>query len=48
MHFRVVCPQCDRVIAQCRCMDPNKSVRLELCDECRPAMADPLEGRDGP
>lgn len=29
------CSSCDTVISQCRCMDKNKTVIYELCEECK-------------
>ena len=33
-HFKRVCRKCGRVIAQCRCITPNKPIEYALCDEC--------------
>jgi len=34
-HFITKCSCCDTVIAQCRCIDTNKTVLYELCITCR-------------
>ena len=34
-HKIVKCIKCEKVISQCRCMDMNKPVEYELCDECK-------------
>lgn len=33
-HAILKCEICSAVIAQCRCADPNKTVRLSRCDNC--------------
>ena len=33
-HYKVVCPECDTVIRQCRCMSPNKAIQYERCSRC--------------
>jgi len=33
-HYTEVCGKCGTVISQCRCMSPNKTTRIGLCDEC--------------
>jgi hypothetical protein len=37
MHFKVVCPECGGVVAQCRCPAPAKtqSVSAHPCAECQ-------------
>ena len=34
-HEIVKCSICKKIIAQCRCMDCNKEVRWEICEECQ-------------
>lgn len=34
-HFIKRCSVCDKVISQCRCMDKNKLVVYDTCDECK-------------
>ena len=33
-HFKTICTNCRKVINQCRCMDENKTVLYELCENC--------------
>ena len=33
-HFKEVCIGCGAVTNQCRCMDPNKTVRDTVCVDC--------------
>lgn len=33
-HFKIVC-NCGKVIKQCRCMSQNKTITIEVCDECK-------------
>lgn len=34
-HFIEKCEKCEKVVSQCRCMSPNKTIRWTICDECR-------------
>lgn len=34
-HEIVKCSKCDKVIRQCRCMDKNKPIVYEVCQECQ-------------
>jgi hypothetical protein len=34
-HFKKICTECKKVIEQCRCMDANKVVLYDICDECK-------------
>lgn len=34
-HFILKCSICGKVIAQCRCIDANKTVRYAICDSCK-------------
>ena len=34
-HYKVICSECNRVIAQCRCIDCNKEIRMSICDDCK-------------
>lgn len=34
-HFRIECKICWKIIAECRCMNKDKEVRYEVCDECK-------------
>jgi hypothetical protein len=34
-HFVEMCRYCGAVMAQCRCMEPNKQVRWSACEKCR-------------
>lgn len=36
MHGKIICSQCEVVIAQCRCMKHDKSITYQLCDKCKP------------
>ena len=38
-HYVVKCRECDRVITQCRCADPNKAVRWSICNKCAERLA---------
>ena len=33
-HFKKVCKVCNEVIAQCRCMDCNKTTEYGICAMC--------------
>ena len=33
-HFKTVC-NCGKIINQCRCMSPNKTIIIEVCDDCK-------------
>jgi hypothetical protein len=39
-HFVTKCEGCQKVIVQCRCPDPNKTVRWGMCDACTAAEAE--------
>jgi len=34
-HFMIVCKECDKIIKQCKCMDKNKEVKYDTCEECK-------------
>lgn len=34
-HFCVKCKNCQRIMAQCRCPDPNKTVTWDTCEDCK-------------
>ena len=34
-HEIVKCKVCEEVIRQCRCMDPHKDVKWEVCGKCQ-------------
>lgn len=34
-HFIEKCKVCGKVIKQCRCMDPSKSIVLNVCEKCK-------------
>jgi hypothetical protein len=34
-HFRTVCKYCAKVIAQCRCPNPNKQTIYGVCAACK-------------
>lgn len=34
-HFKEVCTECKKVVAQCRCFHPWKFVRDTICDDCK-------------
>ena len=36
-HEIVKCSKCKKIIRQCRCMDKNKPIHYEVCDECKTA-----------
>jgi len=38
-HFKTVCPICETVITQCRCMSPNKTINYIMCEKCRDKQA---------
>lgn len=33
-HYKVVCRDCEKVLAQCRCVSRGKEIVYALCDEC--------------
>lgn len=33
-HHMTVCPACNIIWEQCRCPDPNKEKKIELCPTC--------------
>ena len=33
-HGKIVCKECKKIIAQCRCIGCDKTVTESLCDEC--------------
>ena len=35
-HFCKKCKECYRVIEQCRCFDPAKTITLSICKSCKP------------
>lgn len=37
-HFKRICIECEKVIAQCRCMCKNKSIEHDVCEDCRDKM----------
>jgi len=34
-HRLIKCPECQKIIEQCRCVDLNKPVVLRVCAECQ-------------
>lgn len=34
-HFKTVCTQCGIIITQCRCPDQNKTIKWDVCDDCK-------------
>lgn len=34
-HMKAVCDTCEKVIAQCRCKDVDKTVVRYTCDDCK-------------
>lgn len=34
-HSRLSCSNCEKVIAQCRCMQCDKNQYYTLCDDCK-------------
>lgn len=40
-HFVIKCKECGAVIAQCRCPDPNKPVKYEVCEKCKQGVKQP-------
>ena len=34
-HFIMICKKCDKVIAQCKCMDKNKTKYYSTCESCK-------------
>ena len=34
-HFMTKCSKCDAIITQCRCPDPNKTIKYEICSSCK-------------
>jgi hypothetical protein len=34
-HFKIICKNCNNIIAQCRCMSSNKIIKYDLCEECK-------------
>lgn len=39
-HYKVVCKQCETIMSQCRCPDPNKKVYYEICEKCKSKVAE--------
>ena len=33
-HFKKICSVCSKVIEQCRCTDPNKTIQFDVCEDC--------------
>ena len=33
-HFKVICKDCKRVIGECRCFNPYKYEKFEVCKDC--------------
>ena len=33
-HGKIVCKECGKVIAQCRCISCDKTITESICDEC--------------
>ena len=40
VHYQVLCFKCNGVIRQCRCMDKNKPITYEICDDCGKKVAE--------
>ena len=34
-HEKIVCPKCEKVIKQCRCIEGHKNTIYRLCDSCK-------------
>jgi hypothetical protein len=34
-HYIIKCKKCDTIMGQCRCASPSKSVRYEICENCK-------------
>jgi len=41
-HFKTMC-NCGKVINQCRCMSPNKTVKIEGCEGCKKKPINPTK-----
>jgi len=35
MHKIIICEKCLKIIAQCRCMECNKTIEYVICDDCK-------------
>lgn len=33
-HGKILCRSCEKIMSQCRCMNSNKSITYDVCDEC--------------
>ena len=34
-HILIKCPECRTIIAQCRCIEADKTVKFLLCNNCK-------------
>lgn len=34
-HHITKCSKCQKIIEQCRCMDPGKTIYWVICDDCK-------------
>ena len=34
-HGKIVCKSCDKLMAQCRCVEGHKQVSYSLCEDCK-------------
>lgn len=34
-HYKTICKQCGILMGQCRCMDKNKVVLYDICENCK-------------
>ena len=34
-HGQLICRECKKVIISCRCMDCDKNIQYDICDECK-------------
>jgi hypothetical protein len=49
LHFKIICRDCKKVIAQCLCMGENKIIGYDLCEKCanKHTTVDPTPKTDG-
>jgi len=35
MHGKIICKKCNKIIAQCRCMEGHTHVEYQVCEDCQ-------------
>lgn len=38
-HFKIVCPDCSVIVAQCRCPHSDMYIEYEQCNDCKKSLA---------